>query len=421
MSNSTSQLLPVDSKQISSKSHVVLRLDQLQRAILDDPGRYDQLEDDRSLNHVRKEVRLLQDALMKAIQDDVEAQKQQLLRAAELMATWQGETELKDILMLDGHRRTGLFEQASRCESYQQWVNLAEQLREEFARLFNKYRGYFAGQQNDFENKKIDTHKKLKPIPAKMDEWRVKREILQQHQMTVNFYYQQSTHYLVIGMGALAGMMIAGHFLGNALGWLWPGWFWGLLAGYSVFSFLASRFAYVSGKPMQDLYDFLLERYPLKNVKPFFRYEDSENPQQPTRFDATRGDILSQILQKDILAASSEFTLLERQRDEHLGYVQYLEGRKQWAQAQIERMDTLQPQEQPEVSTMPEIRPLVVESKDSELSKIPAPEEETLERIPDPPVIALPVEIPQIERKAVAGRKVRPAKMSDNALPDRAS
>lgn len=415
-SQASSQSLPVDSREISSKSHVILRLDQIQRSLIEDPHRFELLEDDRSLNHVRQEVKQLQAALMQAAKEQVEQEKQALLRANELLMTWQSESELKDILVLDGHRRANLFEQAARCEKYYQWVTLIEQFQEERSRLFNKYRGYFQGQQQDIELKKSETQKKLKPLQPKMDEWRLKREMLQQQQMTVNYYYQQSTHYLVVGIASLGGLILAGHYLGPRIG-LWPGWFWGLIAGYSVFTFLASRFAYVTDKPMQDLYDFLMERYQPKNVRPFFRFEDKEKPQQPTRFDATRGDVLSQILQKDILAAGSEFGLLERQRQEHHGYLQYLEGRRQWAQAQIERMDTLEPL--PEEPKEPEIKITIIEGKTGELSKIPP-----LEELPEPekPVpLALPVEIPHIEPKGIAGRKVRPAKIKDGAMPERAS
>lgn len=411
--------LPVDSKQLSSKSHVILRLDQLQRAIQEDPGRYDLLEEDRSLNHVRKEVRSLLEALMKAVQAEVEAEKQQLKRAGELLDSWQSEAELKDILMLDSHRRQTLYEKISRCQSYTDWTRLVEEMQLERERIFSKYQGFFEGQQTDLNNKKIDTQKKLKPLQPRMDEWRVKREQLLAQQLTINYYYQQSTHYLVVGLGALGALAIAGHFSG-----IWGGLVWGLFAGYSVFSYLASRFAFVTDKAMQELYDFLIERFPLKEIKPFFRYEDKENPTQPTRFDASRGDYLSQMLQKQIMSTGAEFGVIERQRLELANYLQFLEGRKQWAHEQLRRIARFEQKPEPEAPPEPPAQQLVIDEVpgSGELAKIPPMSSE----IPEPelteiPSIVLPVGIPNIEPKAIAGRKVRPAKLGEGTMPDRAS
>ncbi|PKL76956.1 MAG: hypothetical protein CVV27_07610, partial [Candidatus Melainabacteria bacterium HGW-Melainabacteria-1] len=357
--------------------------------------------------------RLLQEALLQAVQRDVEAEKNLLLRAGELLDSWASESELKDILTLDTYRRQGLFEQAARCERYPQWRDLVGQFQTERERLFNKYQGYFEGQQQDMDNRKGEAQKRLKPLAPKIEEARQKRDQLTEQQLIVNYYYQQSTHYLVIGLGSLLGLTLVLSFSG-----IWGGWLWGLIMGSTVFSYLASRYAYVDGKPMQDLYDFLLTRYPVKNIKPFFRYEDPEKPEQPSRFDASRADVLSQILQKDIVAVGSEFTQLERQRDEQLSYLQYLEGRKQWAAEQIRRMHDFQARcgQAPEPAA--EAPVLVVEHTGTgELSMIPP-----LASEPEPeaaPAIALPVGIPPIEPKAIAGRKVRAS--NKGPLPERAS
>lgn len=406
MSNQTAEFLPVNSKKISSKPHVILRLDQIQRAILEDPGKINFLEDDRSLNHVRKEVRALQQAMLDALVAELEREKQMLMRAGEVLDSWQSETELKDILLLDTHRRQGLFEQIARCEGYVQLRNLIEQIRAERERVFNKYRGYFEGQQTDMETRKEEMQKKLKPMGPRLDEWRVKREMLTQQQQYVNYYYQQSTHYLVVGLGALLGLTIAGSFAP-----VWGGWFWGLIMGWTVFSYLSSRFAYVDGQPMQDLYDFLISRFQVKNIKPFFRFEDKEHPDQPTRFDATRGDLLSQMLQKEIQTAGNEFAAIERQRDEHLSYLQFMEGRKQWATEQLRRMEKFnQPIEPVQMAPTPEPPP----SMTGELSPIPPMEEATLQAIPP-----MPEPQPQVEKRPASGRKARSAKV--NEVPERAS
>lgn len=390
MSNPTAEFLPVNSKKISSKPHIILRLDQIQRAILEDPGKINYLEDDRSLNHVRKEVRALQQAMLEALVAELEREKKMLERAGEVLDSWQNETELKDILLLDTHRRQNLFEQIARSEGYVQVRNLIEQIRAERERVFNKYRGYFEGQQTDMENRKEEFQKKLKPLGPRLDEWRIKREMLIQQQQYVNYYYQQSTHYLVVGLGALLGLTLIGCFAP-----IWGGWLWGLMMGWTVFSYLSSRFAYVTDKPMQDLYDFLVSRFAVKNIRPFFRFEDKEHPEQPTRFDATRGDILSQMLQKEIQLASNEFAMIERQRDEHLSYMQVMEGRKQWAAEQLRRMEKFNQPLEPVAPAAPAPPP---ETGTAELSPIP-PMEASLEPIPPMPE--------QAESKPAAGRKVR--------------
>ncbi|HEY9840219.1 MAG TPA: hypothetical protein V6D23_07195 [Candidatus Obscuribacterales bacterium] len=375
-----------------------MRLDQIQRAVLEDPDRINHLEDDRSLNHVRTEVRALQQAMLDALVSELDREKQMLVRAGQLLDSWQSESELKDILTLDMHRRQGLLEQINRCEGYVQLKNLIEQIRAERERVFNKYLGYFEGQQKDMENRKEETQKKLKPLGPKMDEWRIRREMLTQQQQYVNYYFQQSTHYLVVGMGTMMALALAGSFAP-----IWAGWMWGLLMGSTVFSYLSSRYAYVTGQPMQDLYDFLVTRYPVKNVKPFFRYEDKENAELPTRFDATRGDVLSQILQKDIQAAGSEFGIVERQRGEYLSYLQFLEGRKQWAADQISKMDRFS-------IPVPPVREepvVVVETATGELAEIPPPE--AFEPIPEVP----PAPEPPPSRNE--RRKARPAKAPERA------
>lgn len=411
--------LPVNSKTLSDKPHMILRLDQIQRAVLEDPSRFDQLEGDRSLNHVRKDVRKLQEALMKAIKKELEDEKLKLQRAGELLSSWAGESELKDVLTLDAYKRQNLMDRAGNSEGYGGHRDMIEQFRHERERIFNKYRGFFDGQQTDMDNRKSDTQKKLKPIGPKMDEWRARRDRVVEQQQAINYYYQQSTHYLVIGLASMIALTGVGAFAP-----VWGGWLWGMIMGSTIFSYLASRFAYVSGQPMEDLHAFLLERMPAKNVKPFFRYEDKEDATKPTRFDASRGDLLSQILQKEVLAAGSEFSQLERQREEHLSYLQYLEGRKQWAAEQIRRIDAFE--NRPPEAPKPE--PVVlseIPSGTGELSKIPPLPEEIPPPEPDKAEgaeIAVPVGIPTIEPKAIAGRKVRPASRRESPpLPDRAS
>ncbi|MGV3524436.1 MAG: hypothetical protein ACO1RX_09435 [Candidatus Sericytochromatia bacterium] len=408
---STQHHLPVNSRLISTRQHVILRLDQLQRAVLEDPSRFDALEGDRGLNHVRKEVRQLQSALLLAVEDQARTALKRLNRAGKLLDSWQSEEQLRDILALDQHRRLELADEVGKAEAYAQWRALIPRLEAEHERLFNKYQGYFEGQKKDIEGKKSETQKKVKQILPKAEEWRAKLDAMIQIQQQVNFDTHRASNGLVSGLGSLAALTVLGHFSG-----IWGGWFWGVILGYIVFSHLAARCAYLEGPSIQHLYDFLCERYPLKSVKPFFQFpkpardekgklippDPEAPPPRPLRFDATRGEKLARMLQKDIISASSDYGQLERQREEHLNYVQYLEGRHQWCDEQIRRMQQLQ--------GIPEAAPPV------EKAETPAPTEE----LPSGPPV--PHQEDAVVVKPAGTIKARPAqKFQPIPAPDRAS
>jgi len=337
MSFEPPEILPVNVRKITEKRHVILRLDQLQRAVLEHPERFDALAADRSLNHVRKEVEALQAALLKKRQDEALFELQVLQRVHALLQSWESETELKDILMLDTDRCEYLEKQFQDREKYLEWLGIIERMREERQRIFSKYLGYFEGQQTDMANKKEETQKKLRTCLPKMEECRLKLEPMTKVQQEINFYTQKSMNWLVGAMGAMLAITLLGYFSG-----LWGGWFWGLLAGYGVFSSLAYRYAYVEGEAMQELYTFLSHRFEIKNIKPFFRYENPQKPIEPTRYDATRGEVLAGMLQKEIRVYRQEFTALERSREDYINYLQYIESRTSWCQEQLEKIQALQ-------------------------------------------------------------------------------
>lgn len=402
--------LPVDVRTISDKGHVVLRLNQLQRGILEDPTRFAALENDRSLSHLRKEVNALQSALMATVKAEATYEYQQLKRAAELVNSWESESELKDILLLDNHRFQDLQKEYHLCEGYPYWLLLIDSLRQERQRLLNKYQGYFEGQHEDLSRKRQDTQKKINPCLPKMEEWRKKLDELMQVQQQINYYTQQSMNALVSGMGAIMGLAV--------LFWwfsIWGSWFTGLVIGYLIFSNLAAHYAYLEGQPMKDLYTFLSERYPIKNVRPFFRFDNKENIHEPTRYDATRGEVLAGLMQKDIVDARSNYGQIERQHQEHVNYLHYLEGRSQWIDEQLRRLTEIatatygKPVEEPPAPAPPE-----------------APPKATRELQPIPPLPAGPAEN-ETSKKPARSQKTRPAKIQqapqpENSLtPERAS
>ncbi|MBF2052632.1 MAG: hypothetical protein IGS03_04105 [Candidatus Sericytochromatia bacterium] len=414
MSAETPENLPINVKLISEKPHIVLRLDQIQRAIIENPERFETLAEDRSLNHVRKEIQALQEALLKKVQAEARFELDVLKRAGDLLDSWENETELKDILLLDQDRREYLTAQFEDREKYTEWLDIITRLREERARIFTKYLGYFEGQQTDINNKREETQRKLKVCLPQMEEWRQKLEPMTRVQQEINFYTQKAMNWLVGALAILIGITLLGHFSG-----IWGGWFWGLIIGYGFFSSMAYRYAYLEGEPMKELHRFLSERFELKNVKPFFRFEDPKNPQEPTRYDATRGEVLSGMLQKEIRVYQQAFSGLERNREEHINYLQYLESRSSWFQEQVSKIEQLQSLVwQPAPERPVKARVMVVDTPaskeaDAGFAKIPTP----------PPPAALAERKPASESR----RRVRPSQIKSGPAeastlsPDRVS
>lgn len=414
MSAETPEILPINVKLISEKPHIVLRLDQVQRAILENPERFEGLAEDRSLNHVRKEIEALQQALLKKVQAEARFELDVLKRAGELLDSWENETELKDILLLDKDRREYLTAQFEDREKYTEWLEMITRLREERARIFTKYQGYFEGQQTDIHNKREETQRKLKVCMPQMEEWRQKLEPMTRVQQEINFYTQKAMNWLVGALAILIGITLLGHFSG-----MWGGWFWGLIIGYGFFSSMAYRYAYLEGEPMKELHRFLSERFELKNVKPFFRFEDPKNPQEPTRYDATRGEVLSGMLQKEIRVYQQAFSALERNREEHINYLQYLESRSSWFQEQLRKIENLQsmvwqaPPERPVKTRVMVVDTPASQESDAEFAKIPTP--------------APPAALAERKPASESRRRVRPSQLKSGPAeastlsPDRVS
>lgn len=332
----TEEFLPIDVQHITDKSHIALRLNQVQRAILEDPEHFARVDEDRSLNHVRKEVEKLQKGLLLYTKAQVKYEFQYLKRSAELLESWESEYLLADLLRLNMHQRDLLTDKFESAESYLDWVSLAPEIKEEREHLFSKYRSYFKDQQSELDKKKSDTQKELQESFPKMEELRVAMEPLVKVQQEINFYHEKANNWLSL---ALVAMLLT-----PLLFYWWLGG-WGVILGLVVgglsFSNITALFAFVEGKPMEELYAFLVEKYEPKYIKPFFRFDDEEEPEKPTRFDASRGDVLSRFMQKDVQEAQRGFALMERQREEHQQYLLYIEGRKQWCQEQINRIEVL--------------------------------------------------------------------------------
>ncbi len=425
---STEEKLPVNAQDFSEKGHVVLRLNQIQRNILQDPALFDKLDTDRSLNHLRKEVQSLQAALLKTLRQEAEYEYQQLLLAEALLISWATESELGDILLLDSHRFKELDQAYQDCEGYAHWLLVIDNLREERKRLLSKYQGYFEGQQTDLDNQRQDTQKKLKPCKPQMEEWRLKMEALNQVQQQINYLSQQSMNGLVGGLGAI----VAGIVIFEVLN-IWGGWFLGFVVGCIAFANLAGHYSYLEGPAMKDLYAFLIERYEVKNIKPFFRYTNEKTPLEPTQYDATRGEALAKFMQKDVVEARNNYGNLERQHLEHLNYLQYLESRKAWVEEQIDKLQQIAnaqygitpPPAKKEVQTVdPALSSELashVKSAGSATGPLPdLPAEQS--SVPSVEFEAIPetIEVPPAPSSAVRkqparNRKTRPAKLSSSS------
>jgi hypothetical protein len=413
--------LPVNVRLLTDKRHVIVRLDQLQRGMLKDPQLFDRIDNDRSLNHLRGEVNRLKEALTAYAQQQVNYEYTQLQHTLKLMVSWAAEEELNDVLALDRSRYEDLQVKHHQCEVYPDYVELLPHLQAERERLYHKYSGFFQNRAEELKRKREETQKKLKPCQPKMEESRQRMEAFTSVQQQINYYGYRSTRALVGGMGALIGLTFVGFVSG-----IWGGWFWGALMGYIVFSNIATLYTDIRDKPMLELYAFLKDHYEIKNLKPFFSFDNKEKPEEPTRFDAARGEALARFMQKDVQAAANEFAQWERQHTEHVGYLQYLEGQRAWSDDQLRRITLLSKDRFPELllESTPKVElkaaepaaliPVPVET----VSEMPAPPEpprpvaQDFEKIPEPPVVeAKPV---SVTRPAVR-KNVRPSKLPDKA------
>ncbi len=199
--------------------------------------------------------------------------------------------------------------------------------------------------------------------------------------------------------------------------------------GYIVFSNIATLYTDICDKPMLELYAFLKDHYEIKNLKPFFSFDNKEKPEEPTRFDAARGEALARFMQKDVQASASEFAQWERQYTEHVGYLQYLEGQRAWSDDQLRRITLLSKDRIPELllESTPAAETHVVDTESADLesekpvaavSELSAPPEpakpvaQNFEKIPEHP----PEERPSSSvTRPAARKKVRPSKAPDKA------
>lgn len=333
----TNERLPVNIREITQTQHVVLRLEQLQRMILKDPRRFHDLDGDRGLNHIRSEVKQLQSRLRIVASKDVLFELKVLNEATDLLSNWEEEKELADVIVADRHTRETLILRNNEDLDYPALCELAGQIRQVRQKMFNKYKGYFSGLLQDNEDKRRQVEKQLQQTLPKIKEYQEKSEQLQNIHGQVLNYHQQSMHALVGGLALMLAMGYGGW-------WFWKGW--GvlpcLMLGYLAFSNIAHYYTYITGKPVEALHAFLTERYDLKNIKPFFKYEDKQKPEQPTCFDASRGEALARFLHKDILVYQQAFNVQERRREEFINYLSYLDGRGSWIREQQERMERLE-------------------------------------------------------------------------------
>ena len=476
MSATQPETLPVNVKNITDKRHIIFRLDKIQREVLDQPERFSELDEDPSLNHVRKEIEALKVALLRVAKAEASFEYKAVRQASDLLKLWDGEQELRDLLLLDNHRQESFEHKFETSETYLDWRHLIENMRDERQSMFEKYRGYFNSQDQEVDRRKEQNELALKDSVPQMEAWRKISEPLLEIQQEVNFYLQLANKYMVGGIGALVGITLLGHISG-----IWGGWLWGVIIGYNVFQSMVNRYAYIEGKGMLDLFNALKERYELKQIRRYFQFEQIEiipepkksepseeelkkaeekkkpeylrpgqkkppkkaeakkieppkpkkkfNYENPLRYDASRGESLSALLQKDIVEAQKAFLVLERKREDYKGYLGYLENRRSWYRDQIRKTLEIE-----KISYKPKVEPKkkkILSSEHLELNadeqivdNVPlAPEENGFAQIP-----VLP-EQPKVTRKTSRRTmKVRPADLgqkkpeSDNPLsPERVS
>lgn len=328
---------PVNIREISQKQHVVLRLEQLQRMVIKEPHRIHELDADRSLNHIRPEVKALQARLKATGRKDLGFELKVLSEATDLLSNWEEEKELADVLLSDRHIQESLALRNSDKLDYPGLRQLAQDVREVRIKMFNKYKGYFSGLLKDNEDKRKLVEKQLKQTQDKASEYLDKASQLEGIHGTVQGYHQQAMNALVGGFAIMLAMVGGGWWF-----WQWLGLFPGLFFGYMAFSNISHFHAEVSGKNIDALYAFLTNRYELKNVKPFFKYKDKEKPDIPTAFDATRGDPLARFIFKDLALYRQGLVVQDRRKDEFINYLTYLDGRTNWVREQRDRMERLE-------------------------------------------------------------------------------
>jgi hypothetical protein len=332
-----SEHLPVNIREITQVQHIVLRLEQIQRTVVRQPAKFHELDTDRGLNHIRSEVKQLQSRLTAAASREVRFELKVLNEATDLLSNWEEEKELADVIVSDRHTREMLVLRNSDDLDYPALCALAADIREIRLKMFNKYKGYFAGLLKDNEDKRTLVDRQLQQTQPKLKEYLEKSEQLQSIHGIVLNYHQQSMNALV---GGLAMMLAIGY--GGWWFWKWWGVFPCLLLGYLAFSNIAHHHTYLEGKHIETLYQFLTERYELKNIRPFFKYANKKEMDRPTCFDASRGEALARFLHKDVVLFQKAFSVQERRKEEFVNYLTYLDGRTAWVREQHERMERLE-------------------------------------------------------------------------------
>jgi hypothetical protein len=328
---------PVNIREISQKQHIILRLEQIQRMVVKEPQRIHELDADRSLNHIRSEVKALQARLKTSAAKALLFEYKVLNEATDLLSNWEEEKELTDVLMADRHSREMLVLRNSDSLDYPALLELAEHVRDVRIKMFNKYKGYFSGLLKDNEDKRKLVDKQLKQTQTQAAEYLEIATQLEGVHGVVQGYHQQSMNALVGGFAIFLGMGLGGWWL-----WQWFGLIPGLFLGYMAFSNISHFHAYVTGKNIDTLYEFLTKRYEMKNVKPFFKYEDKKEPEKPSSFNATRGEALAKYIFKDLALYRQGLVTQDRRKDEFVNYLTYLDGRTNWVREQCDRMERLE-------------------------------------------------------------------------------
>ncbi|PIQ25196.1 hypothetical protein COW36_23085 [bacterium (Candidatus Blackallbacteria) CG17_big_fil_post_rev_8_21_14_2_50_48_46] len=329
--------LPVNIREISQTQHIILRLEQLQRMVIKEPKRFHELDSDRSLNHIRSEVKELQSRLRITAVQEVMFELKVLNEATDLLSNWEEEKELADVLIADRHTREMLMLRNRDELDYPGLLQLADDVRQVRLKMFNKYKGYFSSLLQDNEEKRKLVERQLQQTHPKIIEYQEKSEQIQKIHGLVLGYHQAAMNALVGGLGILTAMSFGAWWF-----WKWWGLFPGLFFGYIAFSNISHHHAYVTGKSMEHLYEFLKERYEMKNVRPFFKYEDEKEKDKPTHFDCSRGESLGRFLHKDLLIYQQAFNVQERRKEEFVNYLTYLDGRTSWVREQHDRMERLE-------------------------------------------------------------------------------
>lgn len=314
-----------DISQISADPEILKILQGLRDDIDKDKLNFGRIKDNPELEPIQLEVDLLLRMVMQEGREKAYTEQKLLEKAILLLDDWKNDPDLKDIIIADRNYTKQNHEKMALIRTYSGWVDMTEETHKNRQRFLNKYQGYFQSQIKGFEESKGETQNQLAQAAHNSSHYKAQAESLSKVYAQVVPYTRKATTAMLGAFGLMSGCCL--------IGWLYGRW-WGLLAGIMmgnlVFNYFMQNYAFVRGIGAQELYDSIKMYYDDKTLQKFFRPYSKIAVIGFDIFDASKGDTLLKLLNKDIGYGEGQHQLLERKKEEYINHLRYLDGRIDW-------------------------------------------------------------------------------------------